>query len=138
MSIITEHIDGQQEHEILKGYKGTIHNTLDFSAINASAADVIQALKVGKGMLVSNVRTLITTAEGGTATCDVGDGDDPNGYNDAADLNAAAGVIEVNLEADAYGEGKYYSAADTIDLTLDHDLDACVVEVIADYIRVTT
>jgi hypothetical protein len=138
MATVTTFITGQQEHEILKGYKGVIHNTLNFATTNASAADVIQALKVGAGMLVTSVRTKITTAEGGTATCDVGDGDDPNGYNDAADLNAAAGVIEKNLEADAYGVGKYYSADDTIDLTLDHDLDACVVEVIAEYERIAT
>lgn len=132
---IDTHIDGSQVHSILGGIKGTIRNTLDFATTNAAATDIVQALKVGAGMIVTNVRTRIVTAEGATATCDVGDGDDPNGYNDAADLNAAENVIETNLEADPYGEGKYYAVEDTIDLTLDHALDACVVEVSAEYIQ---
>ena len=128
---ITTHIDGSQVHSILGGIKGVIRNTLDFSANNSAATDIVQALKVGAGMIVTNVRTRVITAEGAACTGDVG------GYNDAADLNAAENVIETNLEADPFGEGKYYAADDTIDLTLDHVASVAVLEVSAEYIQMT-
>ena len=139
MAIISSFISGQQEHEILKGKSGYIHNTLDFSATNVSSADVVEAIKVGIGMLVTRVSLIVTTAEGGTATCDIGDGTDPNGFDDSVNLNDTANTVTRSLEAtDAYGVGKNYLAADTIDLTIDNDLDAAVVEVIAEYVRHTT
>jgi len=139
MATVTSFITGQQEHEIIKGYSGYIQNTLSFANTNADAADVVQALKVGIGMVVTKVTLKIDTAEGGTSTNDIGDGDDPNGYDDAVDFNAAANTITRSLEAtDALGVGKYYAAADTIDITLDNDLNTAVVTIIAEYVRIGT
>ena len=133
MATITTFVEGDQAHEVVQGRVGYMSKVLDFSVTNASAADVVQALKVKAGTTILSCGTRIKTAEGGTATADLGDASDPNGFGDAVDLNAAAGTIEKALEADAYGIGRHYSSDDTIDLTLDHALDAAVIEVFATY-----
>ena len=139
MATVTSFITGQQEHEINVGYAGYIKNTLSFATTNVDASDVVQALKVGVGMLVTDVWVKVDTAEGGTSTNDIGDGTDPNGFDDAVNFNAAAGTVTKSLEAtDAYGVGRYYGAADTIDIVPDNDLDTAVVTIVAAYKRVTT
>lgn len=103
---------------------------LDFGANPYSAADVLQLIDVPAGTFVLNVFTKVTTAEGATGTGDVGDGGDPNGWNDALDLNATG--IEygaIGTDARAITDTYLYSSADTIDLTLDHDIDTAVVDV---------
>ena len=135
MATVTDFLTGKPTMDRLGGELVLAKNELNFATLNASAADVIQALNIPAGAFVLGVWTYINTAEGGVATADVGDAVDPNGYNDALDLNAAAGTVEKALEADALGVGKYYAAADTIDLTLDHNLDAVVVTVMALYTR---
>jgi hypothetical protein len=141
MATVTTFLTGEQsvEHEILNGYSGSIKNTLDFSSTNVSASDVVQALKVGAGMLITGVWVKITTAEGGTSTNDIGDGDDPNGFDDAVDFNASADTVTSDIKGtDAYAGGKYYAAADTIDIVPDNDLDTAVIEITAMYIRLTS
>lgn len=133
MATVTEFIDTKPTMQRLGGELVLAKNELNFADTPASAADVIQALKIPAGSMVLSVLTYINTAEGDVATCDVGDATDPNGYNDACDLNAAAGTVEKALEADALSVGKYYAADDTIDLTLDHNLDAAIVTVMALY-----
>lgn len=117
-----------------------LKNTIDFSiaANNSLAADVIQCLDIQANTQVVQVWTKVVTPEGGVCTADVGDGTDPNGYNDAMDLNAAAGTIEQSADGtDAYADdvqppgGKIYTAADTIDMVLDHNTDAAVIEIYA-------
>jgi hypothetical protein len=101
-----------------------------------AASDVIQLCTVNN-CIVFNVYTTVVTPEGGTATADIGDGTDPNGYNDAVDFNATAGTIESGVDAtDALinAEGNSYAASDTIDITLDHALDTCVIEVVVTYL----
>jgi hypothetical protein len=141
MATISTFLTGEQsvEHEILGGYVGFIKNTLSFATTNVSAADVVQALKVGIGMLITGVWVKITTAEGGTSTNDIGDGDDPNGFDDAVNFNAAANTVTSDIKGtDAYAGGKYYAAADTIDIVPDNDLDTAVIEIVAAYVRLTT
>lgn len=105
---------------------------VDFSVNNAASSDVVQVYNVPAGMVVTLVRVLVVVAEGGTLTFDVGDGDDPNGYDDAVNGNATAGTMTIGVTGtDAYltANGKRYTAADTIDLTLDNAADAAKIAV---------
>ena len=112
-------------------------NTVSFAAHNCTAAGgVCEVLSIPAGAVVTNFYCIISTAEGGTATADFGDGDDPNGYDDAVNLNAAAGTMTTSVVADAYGYGRYYSAADTIDISLDNDCDAAIIKVVVKYFMV--
>lgn len=100
---------------------------IDFSVNNAASGDVIQAYKVLKGFVCTLVRCMVIVAEGGTLTFDIGDGDDPNGYDDAVNGNGSAGAMTIGVAGtDAYltANGKRYTADDTIDLTLDNAADA--------------
>ena len=109
----------------------------DFSVTNVSAADIVKLFTVKAGLLVHNVFSKVVTAEGATATGNLGDTSADNGFNDAIDMNAAAGTYEQGLVGtDAYviGSGKLYSAAETIDLVPDHDLDTAVIDF---YLHVT-
>ena len=122
---------------------------LDFAKITAARAaasataltsgDVIEAIPLPAKSLVLRVGLDVTTAEGGTLTIDVGDGTDPDGFLDGVDANAVASYTSgnnVTLTAAspnaitgtpyAYGLGKYYSAADTLDLKIVNAADVAV------------
>lgn len=113
---------------------------LDFAAITTAraaagltalaATDVLEVIKVPAQTLVTNVVLEVTTAEGGTLTIDVGDGDDPDGYLDGVNGNATAAYIPVAGTA-AFEQGKYYTAADTIDVTTVNAADAAVMKLTA-------
>lgn len=113
---------------------------LDFAAITTAraaagltalaATDVLEVIKVPAKTLVTNVVLEVTTAEGGTLTIDVGDGDDPDGYLDGVNGNAAAAYIPVAGTA-AFEQGKFYTAADTIDVTTVNAADAAVMKLTA-------
>lgn len=124
--------------DLTKGYSAKetidggvfITKHVDFSVNNVSASDVVQLIPVQHGLLVTDFFVTVLTAEGGTATADFGDGDDPNGFDDAVNLNATAGTTTKTLEAtDAYATGRYYTAGDTIDIVPDHNLDAAKIVV---------
>ena len=75
----------------------------------------------------------VTTVEGGTLTIDVGDGTDPDGFLDGVNGNAAASYSTSLVLAEAapntvtgYSNGKYYSAADTIDVKTVNAADTAV------------
>ena len=113
------------------GHKIVAENILDFAEINVASADVVQALKIPAGAVVTSVRTRVLTAEGGAVTLDVGDEVDPNGWVAATNGNAAANVL---IGAGAFAaNGKQYDAADTLDLIPSADLDAAKVHVSAEY-----
>lgn len=95
-----------------------------------AATDVLEVIKVPANTLVTNVALNVTTAEGGTLTIDVGDGDDPDGFLDGVNANATAAYIPVAGTA-AYEQGKYYTAADTIDVTTVNAADAAVMTLTA-------
>ena len=95
-----------------------------------AATDVLEVIKVPANTLVTNVALNVTTAEGGTLTIDVGDGDDPDGYLDGVNANATAAYIPVDGTA-AFAQGKYYTAADTIDVTTVNAADAAVMTLTA-------
>jgi hypothetical protein len=139
---ITAFIDNTQEHEILEGYQGYLQNTLDFSVTNATSVAIVQALKVGAGMWIDNVKVRCITAQGATLTASVGDGAGDTSWDASANLNSAGATTQGTDGTDAYVHGgKYYAAADTIDLTMltaDTLVDTAVVEIKAHYTRHTT
>jgi hypothetical protein len=124
-----------------------IERTLDFAEIasyRASAgltalasSDVYQIFDIAAKTHVLMVGYDVTTAEGATATMHIGDGSDADGFLAAVNLNSVgSGVSSLALTEGApntitgYSNGKYYSAADTIDLTLNHNsIDVAVVRV---------
>jgi len=120
--------------------------TLDFAKITAArtaagatavgAGDGVPALAIPAKSLVLRVGADVTTAEGGTLTLDVGDGDDTDGYLDGVNGNTVASYASALALAEGapntlvgYGAGKYYSAADTIDLITVNAADAAVIRV---------
>ena len=134
MAIRSDYRSGDPVLERLGGEVVVAQKEINFATLLGAVADVIEIMTIPAGAFVTNVWSYINTAEGGVATGDVGDGTDPNGYNDALDLNAAAGTVEKCLEADALSVGKYYAAEDTIDLTLDHECDTGIVTFIVEYV----
>ena len=113
---------------------------LDFAAITTArapagltalaATDILEVIKVPAKTLVTHVALEVTTAEGGTLTLDVGDGDNPDGYLDGVNGNATAAYISV-AGTDAFEQGKYYTAADTIDVVTVNAADAAVMKLTA-------
>lgn len=116
---------------------------LDFAKITAArlaagataltSADVIEAIPLPAKSLVLRVGLDVTTAEGGTLTIDVGDGTDPDGFLDGVDANTAASYCSTLVLAEGapntitgYSNGKYYSAADTLDLKIVNAADVAV------------
>ena len=60
-----------------------------------TSADILEVIKVPAKTLVTHVALEVTTAEGGTLTVDVGDGDNPDGYLDGVNANATAAYLTV-------------------------------------------
>ena len=134
MALITSFLTGKPTMQRLGGELVLAKQELDFSVTNVAASDVVQAINIPAGAFVLATWAYINTAEGGIATADIGDGADPNGFDDAVNFNAAAGTVTRTLQGtDAYAAGKYYSAADTIDIVPDNALDLAVITVMALY-----
>ena len=133
MGIITTHVNpvGIPHSGIKSAY--VMRNRLDFSAIPVAASDVVEALKIPAGTMVLAVCTRVITAEGGTCTATVGDGDAAAGWDGSVNLNATAGTTTQSIPGtDATATtGKLYAAEDTIDLTMGHTTDAAVFDVYA-------
>ena len=129
MSTITSFLTGQQELKRLGGEILVAENALDFSATNVAGSDVVQAVKIPAGAIVLDVWLRVGTVEDSTATLDIGDATDPNGWDAAVDAEALA----LTIGDGAYAGGKYYSAADTIDIVPSAGLDTAVVQVFAKY-----
>lgn len=118
----------QQNSVFEGGIPFVIENTV--SIVVATTADVIQALKIPAGTYIGNVfMTIVTQSDAATShAIDVGDGTDPNGWDNAVDVKGGAvgSITSGAAGTDAYvptGKGtfphfaKYYAAEDTIDLT---------------------
>ena len=124
----------------LKGGLYRVTRELDFNKVNRSAADVLQLINVPANTRVVRVAVLVTVVEGATLTFDIGDGATPAGYIEAHDGNVLAGADSGGIVLETAtpdtikpysGTGKRYSAADTIDMTLDNDAASAKVTVIA-------
>lgn len=111
---------------------------VDFSVVanNIIATESAALFDLPAGILVVAAKIEVLTAEGATATADLGiTGGDVDAYIDGADLNAAVGTVVMSGDA-ATAEpasletsGKYLSAAETVSLLANNDLDAAVVRV---------
>lgn len=117
---------------------------LDFAKITAARlaagatalanGDIIEAIPLPAKSLVMRVGLDVTTAEGGTLTIDVGDGSDTDGYLDGVNANTVASYCSALALTEGapntitgYSNGKYYSAADTIDVLTVNAADTAVV-----------
>ncbi len=111
-----------------------ISNKLDFADISVypdggvSTADVVQALIVPAGTIVKAVGIRINDPYDAIAGCSnytwtIGDGDDADGWHTAVFFSGTASGVSSSYEEGTAGVyhtlygGKYYSAADTIDIT---------------------
>lgn len=105
---------------------------MDFAAIAAArsaasatalaSGDVVQAISLPAKSLVLHVGVDVLTAGTGSLTLDVGDGADADGYLDGVAADAVGSFASIHtLSTGAtvgLSAGKYYTAADTIDVTL--------------------
>ena len=105
-----------------------VEREIDLQAEGVATADVVQALNIEAGWFVHKTLVEIQRIAAGTSgSLIVGDGADPNGFDTAVDLKGAVGTVSStglvlaegapNTLVDAYAAGKYYTAADTLDLT---------------------
>lgn len=97
-----------------------LENEVDFGDDATATGDVVQALSVKAGTHVLQVWCEVTEAMALTATATVGDADSAAAWDASVNLNAAVGTVTYGVGGTdnnvTYG-GKFYSAADTIDLT---------------------
>jgi hypothetical protein len=101
-----------------------------------TSGDVLQALRLPAKTYVLAAGIDVTTAEGATQTVDLGDGSDPDGFLDGVNANAVASYATSLVLTEAapntvtgYSNGKYYSAADTIDVVFVNEPDTLVMRV---------
>lgn len=93
-----------------------LEQTIDTGASNMASGDTAQLLYILAGTLVREVVAIVDTAEGGTLTFDVGDGDDADGWLDGKDGNntgvyrhaplRGSATIDPSSLADGAGETK--------------------------------
>lgn len=100
-----------------------ITNTIDCALFNQAQNDVSQMLSIAAGWLVRNVCIKVVTAEGATLTMNVGDGADVDGFLAGTNGNATGMSLSALALTEGtpntitgYMGGKFYSAADTIDI----------------------
>lgn len=118
-----------------------IPNSLDLSNTNYSALasnDVIQVVNIPSNTLVMGVSYRIRTMATNACTFDIGDGTDPDGWGanisatnavgtfaystpviTASGVGPTSAVVVTVVTTPAYGLGKAYTVADTIDVTID-------------------
>lgn len=103
--------------------------TLDFSDINSGAGtvqnDIVQLIQVPKNTLVLGLSFDVTTVSSNMADFDLGDGDVTDGYvdgasmatlNDGCSWQTTFNEATPNTTKEGMSLGKFYTAADTIDL----------------------
>jgi hypothetical protein len=100
-----------------------VFNIAEAVASNGTAAlanDVFQVFSIPAGWFVHSITVQVVTAEGAASTIDVGDGATADGYHDGIDMNStstyACSFDTDGTPTEAFGHGKFYSTADTIDL----------------------
>lgn len=75
-----------------------LYNKMDFSVQNAGSGDTVKCLLIPAGTLVLWVAHIVDTAEGGTSTADIGDGDDTDYYLSTVNNNATAGTATLSRD----------------------------------------
>ncbi len=94
---------------------------VSFAALTYAADSVLKLFKVPAESLVTIIPH-VATAEGGASTADLGWTEDPNGFKDALDTNAAT-----TLASPAVAYTKYFTGDSIVILTLDDELDAAII-----------
>ncbi len=110
----------------------------DAAKCNVGAGDTVELISIPANSFVAMVRYEVLTPEGATLTFDVGDGATPAGFVSNANGNSA-GAEGVSAPValtegtpntlTGYSGGKYYAAADTLDLVCDNAADAVKIKV---------
>ena len=124
-----EDTDGAIPHISTRNFY-ILEKQLDFSATNVSSADVVQVFEVLDDQVCLYGSIEVVTAEGGTATVDLGitGGTLTDTILDGANINQAAGTIIVTGDGTNGQIAKTRTAAaDTIDLLINNDLDTAVI-----------
>jgi hypothetical protein len=107
-----------------------IDGVVDFSTVNGTTGtvqnDVITVLQIPANTLVLGVAYKTTTVSANLADVDIGDGAVTDGYVDGLDMTTSLkdgcswvttfNEAAPNTTADGMSLGKFYTAADTIDL----------------------
>jgi len=106
-----------------------VQATLDFTDINSGSGtvqnDIVQLIQVPANTLVLGLSFSVTTASSNMADFDIGDGDVTDGYvdgasmatvNDGCSWKTTFNEATPNTTLDGMSLGKFYTAADTIDL----------------------
>lgn len=111
---------------------------IDTALKNIGAGDTVELINVPANSYVAMVRYEVLTVEGGTMTIDIGDGTTPAGFvsnlngnsSGAEGVSAPVALTEGTPNVvTGYSDGKYYAAADTIDLVFDNAADAVKLKV---------
>lgn len=109
--------------------------TVDFSEQNVLSTDLVKLFNIPAYHVPLHVSAQVVTAEGATATGEVGLVDDADAFIDAVNLNAAAGTLIKNGggagAADEAGIGTISNAARGIYLDPGHDLDKAIMKFVA-------
>ncbi len=113
----------------------TLKSTFDAGeyAVDVSVTGALELISIPAGTMVNWVAILIDTEEtdgSNTVVLDIGDGTDPDGWSVDADAESTGWTKDVDAAYMATW-GKYYAAADTIDVTPSHDLAALKFTLIA-------
>jgi hypothetical protein len=114
--------------------------TLDFSSSSTTgtSGDVYLLLNIPSNTYVKAVGYGWTTGEDSTLTVDIGDGADPDGWVDGANVltgqveSAISGITFLHVNTNTlvgYSNGKLYTANDTLDLKLNNNADALKITV---------
>jgi len=144
MATITRWVTGEFANpgfELPDGKVGFPHFEISFADLAVSAADVVRVITVPANTWVFLVVWEVTTAEGSTCTATIGDGSGAASWDAQINLNSAAasgGVHGTDTYMNTHGHGKFYSSADTIDLTMGHAASTAVFWIGAQMARVVT
>ena len=105
--------------------------TIDTKLYPAVVTDILQCIDIPLGTYVFNVFVEIVTPQGATCTATVGDDSGAAYWDASTNLNAAAGTFTCGIGGTDSNvtTGKYYAAADTIDLVLGHSATIAVFKV---------
>lgn len=102
-----------------------ISATVDFTnaAVTCAQNDIVEALAIPANTFVYGIRAEVLTVEGAARNFAIGDGADTDGYittqsaNTLAEFHSLLTLTEATPNTiTGYSNGKYYAAADTIDI----------------------
>ena len=102
--------------------------TLDFAKITTARStagatalatgDIIEVISIPANSYVMACGAVTETVQGAASTFHIGDGADADGYVASGNANVLGGTASNGALLIANNAGKYYTAADTIDITI--------------------